>query len=191
MSSGGQGSYSFILRWNEEATLESFEQRVKLFVPSTKEERYLCGPRLLSTFDPEGDTFRYVRDNLTDAQLEAADGSGALMIVGATLLGGCKMPFGVYKKFLGYKKLFWGYKKLLGKFFLGYRFFCWFSENFIGDTETFSGYKMFFSGYNFFRVNKSFWLTKSPKHHKSYKNSKIKNIQQENENNKKKQNIFL
>ena len=46
-----------------------------------KEERYLCGPRLLSTFDPEGDTFRYVRDNLTDVQLEAADGSGALMIV--------------------------------------------------------------------------------------------------------------
>ena len=38
-------------------------------------------PRLLSTFDPEGDTFRYVRDNLTDVQLEAADGSGALMIV--------------------------------------------------------------------------------------------------------------
>ena len=55
---------------------------MKLFVSSTKkEERYLCGPRLLSTFDPEGDTFRYVRDNLTDVQLEAADGSGALMIV--------------------------------------------------------------------------------------------------------------
>ena len=41
----------------------------------------MCGPRLLSTFDPEGDTFRYVRDNLTDVQLEAADGSCALMIV--------------------------------------------------------------------------------------------------------------
>ena len=41
----------------------------------------MCGPRLLSTFDPEGDTFRYVRDNLTDVQLEAADGSGAFMIV--------------------------------------------------------------------------------------------------------------
>ena len=83
MSSGGQDGYSFIPRWNEEAgTLESIDQRVKLFVSSTKkEERYLCGPRLLSTFDPEGDTFRYVRDNLTDAQLEAADGSSALMIV--------------------------------------------------------------------------------------------------------------
>ena len=39
------------------------------------------GPRLLSTFDPEGNSFRYVRDNLTDVQLEAADGSGAVMIV--------------------------------------------------------------------------------------------------------------
>ena len=36
-------------------------------------------PRLLS--NPEGDTFRCVRDNLTDLQLEAADGSGAWMIV--------------------------------------------------------------------------------------------------------------
>ena len=41
----------------------------------------MCAPRLLSTFDPERDSFRYVRDNLTDVQLEAADGSGALMIV--------------------------------------------------------------------------------------------------------------
>ena len=73
MSSGRQDGYSFLPRWNEEAaTLESFDQRVKLFVSSTKkEERYLCGPRLLSTFDPEGDTFRYGR----------ADGSGVLMIV--------------------------------------------------------------------------------------------------------------
>ena len=46
-----------------------------------KEERYLCGPRLLSTFDSEGDTFRYVGDHLTDVQLEAADGSSALIIV--------------------------------------------------------------------------------------------------------------
>ena len=56
---------------------------MKLLVSSTEEERYLCGPRLLSTFDPEEDTFRSVRDNLTDGQLEAADGSGALMIVKA------------------------------------------------------------------------------------------------------------
>ena len=83
MSSSGQESYSFIPRWKEEAaTLEPFDQRVKLYVSSTKkEESYLCGLRLPAPFDPEGDTFRYVRDNLTDVQLEAADGSGALMIV--------------------------------------------------------------------------------------------------------------
>ena len=79
MSSGGQEHYSLVPRWKEEAaTLESFEQRVKPFVSSTKrEERYLCRPRLLSTFDSKGYTFRHVRDNLTDVQLEAADGSGA------------------------------------------------------------------------------------------------------------------
>ena len=54
----------------------------QLFASSTKKvERYFCGPRLLSTFDPEGDTFRYVRENLTDVQLEAADGSNAQLIV--------------------------------------------------------------------------------------------------------------
>ena len=51
-----------------------------------KEERYLCGPRRVATFDTEGDTFRYVRDYLTDVQLEAADGSGALMIIQTTRL---------------------------------------------------------------------------------------------------------
>ena len=91
MPSGGQDRYSFIPRWNEEAaTLESFDQRVKLFVSSTKKkERYLCGPRLLATLDPEGDKFRYVRDNLTDVQLGAADGSGALMIVKTIRLSLC------------------------------------------------------------------------------------------------------
>ena len=49
MSSGGQ--------WNEEAaTLEAFKPRDQLFASATKkEERDLCGPRPLSTFDTEGD----------------------------------------------------------------------------------------------------------------------------------------
>ena len=34
-----------------------------------------------STFGPERDTLRHVGDNLTDMQLEASDGSSALMIV--------------------------------------------------------------------------------------------------------------
>ena len=47
MSSGGHVGYSFIPRRNEEAaTLAAFEQRVKLFVFLTKEERYLSRPRL-------------------------------------------------------------------------------------------------------------------------------------------------
>ena len=61
MSSGAQDGYSFTSRWNEEApTLESFDQRVKLFVSCTKkDERHLCGPRLLATFDAKThfDTF--------------------------------------------------------------------------------------------------------------------------------------
>ena len=83
MSSGGQDDHSFIPRRNEEAaSQESFDHRAKLFVSSMKkEERYLCGPRLLSTLNQEGDTCRYVRDNLIDVQLEAADGSSALVIV--------------------------------------------------------------------------------------------------------------
>ena len=54
MSSGGQESCSFISRWNQDAaTLKALEKRVKRFMSSTKkEERYLCGPRLLSAFDP-------------------------------------------------------------------------------------------------------------------------------------------
>ena len=46
-----------------------------------KEERFLCGPRCLSTSDLEGDTFRHVRDNLTDAQLEAQNESCAIMTI--------------------------------------------------------------------------------------------------------------
>ena len=82
MSSGGQESYSFIPRWSEEAQmLESFEQRVRLFASSTKEEeRYLFGPRLLSTF-VQKETLFDMSETLTDIQLEAADGSSALMIV--------------------------------------------------------------------------------------------------------------
>ena len=65
----GRERYSFIPRWNEEvATLEAFEQRVR-------------DTRVVLDFSPEGDTFRHVRDILTDLQLEAADGSGAQMIV--------------------------------------------------------------------------------------------------------------
>ena len=46
---------SVVLKWNEEpSTLDAFEERVILYVLGTKkEERYLCGPRLLAQMDPE------------------------------------------------------------------------------------------------------------------------------------------
>ena len=39
-----------------------------------------CGPRLHSTCDPEGHTISICRDNLTDVQLEAADGSPLVLL---------------------------------------------------------------------------------------------------------------
>ena len=41
----------------------------------------MCDPRLFSTHFPARDTFPYVRQNLAYVQLEAADGSGACMIL--------------------------------------------------------------------------------------------------------------
>ena len=46
-----------------------------------KDEKCLCGPRLLSRFQPESDAFRIVREQLTDEQLTAEDGSGGQAIV--------------------------------------------------------------------------------------------------------------
>ena len=66
------------------ATLDAYEERVKLYVMSTKkDEKYLCGPRLLARFEPESDSFRIVREALTDAQLTAEDGSGGKAVVAA------------------------------------------------------------------------------------------------------------
>ena len=66
------------------ATLDAYEERVKLYLMSTKkDEKSLCGPRLLSRFEPESDSFRIVRESLTDAQLTAEDGSGGTAIVAA------------------------------------------------------------------------------------------------------------
>ena len=83
MSSGGQDGYSLfhdgmkkLQRWNH---LISERNSLCLL---RRRKRDTCvvlhfSPRLTQ----RGTTFRCVRDNLTDVQLEAADGSGALMIV--------------------------------------------------------------------------------------------------------------
>mgnify|MGYP002807585969 CR=1 FL=1 len=69
------------------ATLDAYEERVKLYVMSTKkDEKSLCGPRLLARFQPESDSFRIVREALTDVQLTAENGSGGLAIVAALRL---------------------------------------------------------------------------------------------------------
>ena len=63
-------------------TLDAYEERVKLYVMSTKrDEKCLCGPRLLARFEPESDSFRIVRESLTDAQLTAEYGSGGKALV--------------------------------------------------------------------------------------------------------------
>ena len=78
MSSGSRDGYSFVPRWNEEEHLSGESNSSCL---RGRRKRYLCGRPLLSTFDPEGDTFPYVRDSLTDIQMEAFDGPGAQVIV--------------------------------------------------------------------------------------------------------------
>ena len=76
-------SFDIVPHWDgHTATLDAYEERVKLYVMSTKkDEKCLCGPRLLSRFQPESDAFRIVREQLTDEQLTAEDGSGGKAIV--------------------------------------------------------------------------------------------------------------
>ena len=64
-------------KWNEEpSTLDAFEERVILYVLGTKkEERYLCGPRLLAQMDPERQPYKVVKSAVTTTQLAAEGGS--------------------------------------------------------------------------------------------------------------------
>ena len=76
---------SYVFRWSEaSSTLDAFERDLCDSSSSQRrDERDLCGPHLLSAFDPDGDTVRRGRNNLTDDQLETEDGSGAVSIVQA------------------------------------------------------------------------------------------------------------
>ena len=64
---------SVVPKWNEEpSTLDAFEERVILYVLGTKkEERYLCGPRLLAQMDPERQPYKVVKSAVTTTQLAA------------------------------------------------------------------------------------------------------------------------
>ena len=71
---------SVVPKWNEEpSTLDAFEERVILYVLETKkEERYLCGPRLLAQMDPERQPYKVVKSAVA-TQL-AAEGGATLVI---------------------------------------------------------------------------------------------------------------
>ena len=72
---------SVVPKWNEEpSTLDAFEERVILYVLGTKkEERNLCGPRLLAQMDPERQPYKVVKSAVTTTQL-AAEGGATLVI---------------------------------------------------------------------------------------------------------------
>ena len=72
---------SVVPKLNEEpSTLDAFEDWVSLHVLGTKkEERSLCGPRLLAQMDPEGQPYKVVKSAVTTTQL-AAEGGATLVI---------------------------------------------------------------------------------------------------------------
>ena len=109
--------FDTIPSWDDQSSsLDAYEERVKLFILSTKKtDRYLCGPRLLSRMEPESDIFRIIREKLSDDQLSAEDGSGgkAIVIALRTSLGPKSMQEAV-KLFLHLLKLD-GLRRLQGE----------------------------------------------------------------------------
>ena len=53
----------YVPTWDgSSATLDAYEERSKMYVLGTKkDERYLCAPRLLAKFDPDGDQYRTIK----------------------------------------------------------------------------------------------------------------------------------
>ena len=82
---------SVVPKWNEEpSTPDAFEERVILCVLGRKkEERYLCGPRLLAQMDPERQPYKVVKSAVTTTQL-AAEGGATLVIAGLRRALGAK-----------------------------------------------------------------------------------------------------
>ena len=65
---------------NSVGTLDAFEERVVLCVlGAKKEERYLCGPRLLAQMDPERQRYKVVKSAVATTQL-VAEGGATLVI---------------------------------------------------------------------------------------------------------------
>ena len=57
-------------------------KHVQLYILGThKDDRYLCGARVLGTLNPDSDEYTNVRKTVDDGKLAANDGSGALAVV--------------------------------------------------------------------------------------------------------------
>ena len=69
--------------WDGRATtIKAWKERVQLYILGTrKDDRYLCGARVLGTLNPDSDEYANVRKTVDDGKLTANDGSGALAVV--------------------------------------------------------------------------------------------------------------
>ena len=78
-------NFEIVPSWDgHSSSLDAYEERVKLYIMSTKkDEKSLCGPRLLARFEPDSDALRIVREKLSDEQPTAEDGSGGNAIITA------------------------------------------------------------------------------------------------------------
>ena len=71
---------SVVPKWNEEpSTLDALKNGSSSTLGTKKEERYLCGPRLLAQMDPERQPYKVVKSAVMTTQL-AAEGGATLVI---------------------------------------------------------------------------------------------------------------
>ena len=70
-------------QWDGKATsIAGWREKVSLYIMGTrKDDRYLCGPRLLGTLDPDSNEYKSIRKRVDDGTLSHESGSGALKVV--------------------------------------------------------------------------------------------------------------
>ena len=63
-------------------SIKGWRERVQLYILGTrKDDRYLCGARVLGTLNPDSNEYANVRKLVDEETLCKADGSGALNVV--------------------------------------------------------------------------------------------------------------
>ena len=63
-------------------TIKAWRERVQLYILGTrKDDRYLCGARVLGTLNPDSNGYANVRKQIDEEALCKADGAGALQVV--------------------------------------------------------------------------------------------------------------